>query len=40
MKQNRNQENNIRDLGYTYFLGFIVYEAVSLMGAFAIAGSG
>jgi hypothetical protein len=40
MKQNQNQANNIRDLGYTYFLGFIVYEVVSLMGAFAIAGSG
>ena len=40
MKQNKNQQNNIRDLGYTYSLGFIVYELVSIMGAFAIAGSG
>ena len=40
MKQNKNQQNNIRDLGYTYSLGFIIYELVSIMGAFAIAGSG
>jgi len=39
LKQSQEQRHNIRNLATTYSLGFIIYELVSVFGAFAIAGS-
>ncbi len=37
MKENRNQDKNLRDLGITYILAFLTYWLVSMAGALAIS---
>lgn len=37
MKQNKEQGNNMRDLGITYIMAFILYEMSSVLGTFAIS---
>jgi amino acid permease len=36
VKPNRNQENNVRDVGFAYLLGFLLYESIGVLGAFAV----
>lgn len=38
MKQNKEQEKNLRDLGITYLLAFLLYEISSVLGSLAISG--
>lgn len=38
IKQNKYHEKNLRDLGFTYILGFTTYQSVAFLGAIAIAG--
>ncbi|KRX11065.1 hypothetical protein PPERSA_05174 [Pseudocohnilembus persalinus] len=36
IKCNKNQKNNVRDLGYTYIIGFMVYGIISIIGGLGI----
>ena len=38
MKQNKNQDKNMRDLGVTYVIGFITYFLAGVLGALTVAG--
>jgi amino acid permease len=38
LKPNKNQEHNVRDVGFAYMLGFLLYEFIGVLGAFAISG--
>ena len=38
MKQNKNQDKNMRDLGVTYIIGFITYFLAGVLGALTVAG--
>ena len=37
LQPNKNQQNNTRDLGIAYLIGFILYEFIGLLGAISIS---
>lgn len=37
VKPNKHQENNVRDVCFAYILGFLLYEFIGVLGAFAIS---
>ena len=37
-KGNKDQSKNVRDVGISYLLGFLLYEAVGIIGALAVSG--
>lgn len=39
MKANRNQANNARDLRISYFLGFLIYATIGVLGCISIVGN-
>lgn len=36
IKCNKDQSKNVRDLGYTYIIGYFVYTIIAIMGAYGI----
>lgn len=38
LQPNINQKNNVRDVGLSYFMGFLLYEFIGVIGAFAVSG--
>lgn len=37
VKANKDQTKNERDLGFSYMLGFLLYELIGLFGGFAVS---
>jgi sodium-coupled neutral amino acid transporter 9 len=38
LKQNKQQENNKRDLGLTFFVGFLIYVIIGVIGGLGLTG--